>query len=285
MRRHRPLLRAQRAGVPRHAQVSRPHPALARLQEREGVRGKERAGGRGELQRRGHRPPVPQVRRQQRHHNVPDGGDGLQVAGERQGAAPAANDRGENVQLQGRQPGRGGRHHPVHRLQAPLPVHASRAAPANRQHLQPAQPVPRPAVARHHRRRQRLRGKAVLRGHAGPVLHVHHVRGAGAVGGRSHRRESGAPSGGRAQEGDKKVAGDEQGLGRLLQADQGADRVRAEAGKGGQVRRGPERGRFVCRVGARQARGHTDVQRQVVHFKVFRQQGPVVRVAVDRQLR
>ena len=70
---NRPFLRAERAVLPRHRDVSRPRPACARLPQRRRIQGQGPAGRRRQLLGRGHRAAMPQIRREIRHHVLAHG--------------------------------------------------------------------------------------------------------------------------------------------------------------------------------------------------------------------
>ena len=110
----------------------------------------------------------------------------------------AAEGRGQDRLLQGRQHQGGGRHHPVHRLPALLPVPAGRPPPEDRQ----------PPVAGESLQGRRLAGQSalLLHRHAGPVLYLQHVRRPGLVRARHHPWPHQAAQARRHEEGLEEVA-------------------------------------------------------------------------------
>ena len=103
---------------------------------------------------------------------------GFKWPDELEGSAAAAEGRRQDRAFQGRPHQGCRRHHPVHRLSAPLPVPHRGSEAEDRQ----------PHVAGRALRGRRVgeEPETVLHRHAGPVLHLQHVRRAGLVRPRRH---------------------------------------------------------------------------------------------------
>ena len=188
-RRLRPFLGAERALLRRLRDVPGPRAAQPRLPRRHRVQGQERAGRRPLLFGGGHRLAVLQIRREVDHGQLPLGADGLQLPRGLGAEAAAHEGRRQDRAFQGREHQGDRRRHPVHRLPALLPV----------PHRRPEAQDQQPHVAAGH-----LQGRgvgeepgAVLHRHAGPVLHLQHVRRAGLVRARRDARPHQAAFGGR----------------------------------------------------------------------------------------
>ena len=177
------------------------------------------------------------------------------MAGQLERGAAAAEGRRQDRPFQGRLDQGCRRHHPVHRLSAQLPVPHRRSEAQDRQPHVAGRALPG--------RRLGEEPEAFLYRHAGPVLHLQHVRRAGlvrarrhhgphqiAVGrgdGRARREMAGARGNARGCRADDLVPG------RLHQGAAGADRLSLIRHRGDQ----PD----LHGVGAPQGRGHHELPR------------------------